>query len=364
MNNFQFEIKERKTLILKIIHFVLIVNCSLLIVNCSRRFELEPLPLSVKQNLALLQTDPQFVMYFNFKKMRDTEFWKKFISDSLFNSERNFGNFLNVLKNAAGVSITDGIDELYFSNSWIGDNAMVVKGTFDRSRIDNYVRTDTNFSKIPYPNGVFVYNQIPAHFYFYFKDDFTVCASNYLKQIEGTFEVKDTSIAGLLTNIDAVKTVERIKYKDNLWMFSGQKLFIRGIFENFGDMGKTGEHKEHETSGSDSLMKEDTTQSETQELFEIYKKISTVSFCLKMTDELDIVMQNECEDENSASELKGRLEAVIALAKLSSTFSKKKPSAVVQILDKVKLNIYDRTLLLEVRIDENQIISIRKQKVF
>jgi hypothetical protein len=347
-----------------IIKLFLIVNCSLLVVNCSRRFEPEPLPLSVRQNLALLQTDPQFVMYFNFKKMKETEFWKKFISDSLFNSERNFGNFLNVLKNASGVSITDGIDELYFSNSWIGDNAMVIKGTFDRGRINEYVKSDTNFIRIPYPNGLVIYNQVPAHFYFYFKDDFTVCASNYLKQIESTFEVKDSSVAGLLTNADAVKMIERIKYKENLWMFSGQKLFIRGIFENFGDIGKTGEHKEPESSGTDSLMKEDSTGSEAPDLFAIYKKINAVSFCLKMTDELNIVMQNECEDEKSASELKGRLEGVIALAKLSSTFSKKKPNAVLQILDKIKLNVYDKTLLLEVRIDENQITAIRKQKVF
>ena len=200
----------RRRIIRKLIFIFLIVNCSLLIVHCSKRFEPEPLALSVKQNLALLQTDPQFVMYFNFKKMRDTEFWKKFISDSLFNSEKNFGNFLNLLKNATGVSITGGIDEMYFSNSWIGDNAMVVKGTFDRSRINEYVKNDTNFTRIPYPNGILVYNQIPAHFYFYFKDDFTVCASNYLKQIEGTFEVRDTTVSGLLTNTDAVKTIELI----------------------------------------------------------------------------------------------------------------------------------------------------------
>jgi len=318
----------------------------------------------VKQNLALLQTEPQFVMYFNFKKMRDTEFWKKFISDSLFNSEKNFGNFLNLLKNATGVSITGGIDEMYFSNSWIGDNAMVVKGTFDRSRINEYVRSDTNFTKIPYPNGILVYNQIPAHFYFYFKDDFTVCASNYLKQIEGTFELRDTSVSGLLLNADALKTIERIKYKENLWMMSAQKLFIRGIFENFGEIGKSGKHEEPGSSRIDTLIKEDTARSDEQDLFSVYKKITAVSFCLKMTEDLNIVMQNECEDDKSASELKGKLEAVIALAKLSSQFSKKKPSAVIEIFDKIKLDQYDRTLLLEAILDENQITAIRKQKVF
>jgi hypothetical protein len=134
--------------------------------------------------------------------MRETGFWKKFISDSLFRTERNFGNFLNTLKNVTGASITNGIDELYFSNSWIGDNAMVVKGAFDRSRIDSYVSSDSNYAKLTYPGNILVYNRKPEHFYFYFKDDFTVCASNYINQIESTFKVKDTSQAGLLTNAE------------------------------------------------------------------------------------------------------------------------------------------------------------------
>jgi hypothetical protein len=167
-----------------------------------------------------------------------------------------------------------------------------------------------------------------------------------------------------LTNTEALKTIDRIKYKDNLWMMSAQKLFIRGIFENFGEIGKPGKQEEPESSGNDTLVKEDTLQSDRQDLFSIYKKIAAVSFCLKMTDELNIVMQNECEDDNSASELKGKIEAVIALAKLSSQFSKKKPSAVLQIFDNVKLSQYGKTLLLEAILDENQITAIRKQKVF
>src|SRR5690349_3092135 len=115
------KIKIRKYLLL-----LIIINCSLLIISCSKKLDPDPLDINVKQNLALLQQDPQFVMYFNFKKMRDTKFWETFISDSLFNSERNFGSFLNVLKEATGVSINNGIDELYFSNSWIGDNALVI----------------------------------------------------------------------------------------------------------------------------------------------------------------------------------------------------------------------------------------------
>ncbi len=348
----------------KLALFVLICNLTFVICNCSKKLDPDPLPMNVKQNLALLQSDPQFVMYFNFKKMRDTKFWETFISDSLFNSERNFGSFLNVLKQATGVSISNGIDELYFSNSWIGDNALVIKGTFDKNRVAEYVSKDTLYKKIDYPNGVVVYKQIETNFNFYFKDDFTVCASNYLKHVENTFTITDTSQTGLLSNISTLKEIERIKYKENLWMISTQKLFIRGIFENFSEMNKP--KKDSKSSGEkDSLMMPDTTQQEDAgELFNIYKKINAVSFSLKMTDELEIVMQNECEDEKAAVELKNRFEAVIALAKLSSSFTNKKPTPVIKILDKVEINVFDKTAILDARLDEKDIKDIRLQKLF
>ena len=357
---------NKKQLFRIIAYLVIIANCSLLIVSCSKKLDPDPLPLTVKQNLALLQSDPQFVMYFNFKKMRDTKFWEQFLSDSVFSAERNFGGFLALLKQAAGVSISNGIDEMYFSNSWIGDNAIVVKGTFDRKRVSDYVSADTLYTKIDYPNGITVYKQVDANLNFYFKDDFTLCASNYLKQIENTFTVSDTSNAGLLTNVNLLKEIEMIKHKENLWMISNQKLFIRGIFENFSDMSK----KKKQVmpgggEGNDSLAMNDTTKSdETSELFSIYKKINSVSFSVKMSDDLDIVMQNQCEDKNSATELKNRMEAVIALAKLSSTLSGKKPPAALRLLDKVETNVFDNTVLLEAKLNEKDIKDIRLQKLF
>jgi len=342
--------------------FLLFVICNLafIICNCSKKLNPEPLSLSVKQNLALLQSDPQFVMYFNFQKMRETGFWKKFVSDSLINSEKNFGNFLGLLKQATGVSVTNGIDELYFSNSWIGDNAMVVKGTFDKKRVDDYVTKDTLYKKLPYPNNITVYKQSEVNFYFYFKDDFTVCASNYLKQVEGAMAITDTSKTGLLTNDIAMKTIENIKYKDNLWMMSNQRLFIRGIFENFSEMNKKGNKppaNERDTISTDST-------SNGVDLTSIYKKISSVSLALKMSDDLDLIMQNNCEDEKSAGELKNRVEGIIALIKISSSLGNKKPPAVMKLLDKIEINIFDKTVLLEAKLDEQNITEIRKQKLF
>lgn len=356
------DISKSSLTVKRLFSYLLFIICFSLFVSCSRRFEPEPLALSVKQNLALLQSDPQFVMYFNFKKMRETEFWHNFISDSLFNSEHNFGNFLNTLKNATGVSISNGIDELYFSNSWIGDNAMVVKGTFDRSRINQYISSDSDYAKISYQNNITVYNQKSSHFYFYFKDDFTVCASNYLKQIENTFEVKDTSQAGLLANVDYMKIIEHIEYKDNLWMMSGQKLFIRGIFENFSELGKSGKNKIPESSGQDTT--QDSTGDKKYDLLGLYDKIEAVSFSMKMTKGLELVMQNECTDNNSATELKNKIDAVIALSKLSSQFSKKKNTAMLNILDKIQLSVHEKTLLIEAKLEDEQITEIRKQKLF
>lgn len=356
---------NRKHLYRSIAYLVIIVNCSLFIFNCGKKLDPDPLPLTVKQNLALLQSDPQFVMYFNFKKMRDTRFWEQFLSDSVFSAERNFGGFLSLINQAAGVSISNGIDEMYFSNSWIGDNAIVVKGTFDRKRVNDYVSADTLYTKIEYPNGITVYKQLDANLNFYFKDDFTLCASNYLKLIENTFTVTDTSNSGLLTNFNLMKEIEMIKYKENLWMISNQKLFIRGIFENFSDMNKKKQPVMPGGQSGDSLNLNDTTQSEEMaELFSIYKKINSVAFSVKMTDEIDIVMQNECEDNNSAVELKNRMEAVIALAKLSTTLSGKKPPPAIKLLDNVETNVFDKTVIIEAKLSEKDIKEIRLQRIF
>jgi len=352
-------LKYKKSLI-----FILITNCTLLITNCSRRFEPDPLQLSVKQNLALLQPDPQFVMYFSFKKMRETGFWKNFISDSLFRAERNFGSFLNVLKDATGAGISGGIDELYFSNSWIGDNAIVVKGVFDRKKVDEYIAKDTVYEKLSYPGNVTVYKKTDLNLYFCFKDEFTVCASNYLKQVENTLNVTDTSKTGLLTNADAIYAIERIKYKENLWMTSNQKLFIRGIFENFADMGSKGSGKPPEKLEMDTTSDTTTTTGDEFGLQSIYKKVNAVSFSLKMTDELKFVMQNECEDEVSASELKNRFEGVLALIKLSTQFTKKKPPEIMKLFDKLKIDTFEKTVVLSIDINGSQVEELRKARIF
>jgi hypothetical protein len=296
--------------------------------------------------------------------MRETDFWKKFMSDSVFNSERNFGSFLNTLKTATGASISNGIDELYFSNSWIGDNSMVIKGAFDINKINDYVKTDTSYSKLSYPNNTTVYSNSVLHFYFYFKDDFTICASNYLNQIEATLSTVDTSKKGLLTNDTAMKIIQNIVFKDNLWMMSTQKLFIRGIFENFADMNRGRKNRIPGGEQKDTITSPDSSRSDEFDISSIYNKVNAVAFSLKMTDAIDLAMQNSCEDESSARELKNRAEAVIALAKLSAQFSKKKSPAILRLLDRVDIRTHENTLMLETKIDQQQVEEIRKQKLF
>ncbi len=75
-------------------------------------------------------------------------------------------------------------------------------------------------------------------------------------------------------------------------------------------------------------------------------------------------MQNECIDNNSAIELKNKIDAVIALSKLSSQFSKKKNTAMLNVLDKIKLSVHEKTLLIEAKLEDEQITEIRKQKLF
>jgi len=333
-----------------------------LISGCSRSFKPEPLPLSVRQNLALLQADAQFVMYFNFKKMRQTEFWSKYISDTLLNQERNFGNMLYDLKQATGASISSGIDELYFSNSWTGENALVVKGTFDRRKIDEFIKNDTNFRQFRHERGPTVYVNEGKHFYFNFKDDFTVCASNYLKQIENTFDVQDTSITGILTNASAMSAIENILHKEHLWMMSNQKLFIRGIYENFYDPNSI--RRMPTPAGQDTASADTALTGIPEVLQPAFENIIAVSFSLLMSDELELFIQNECSDNKSADELKNLLDGIIALTKVSAQLSKKKPSPVVALLDNIKLETHDKTALLKLRISQKQVDEIRRQRVF
>jgi hypothetical protein len=129
-------------------------------------------------------------------------------------------------------------------------------------------------------------------------------------------------------------------------------------------LGKSGKDKIPESSGNDSAVTEDSTAENQFDILGLYNKIDAVSFSVKMTKDLDIVMQNECLDNNSAIELKNKIDAVIALSKLSSQFSKKKDKTMIDILDKINSTVHDKTMMLDIKLEDEQVASIRKKKIF
>lgn len=327
--------------------------------GCGLKPEPEPLPLSVNATLNLLQENPQFVMYFNFKSMRRTEFWKKNLSDSLLNAEKTFGSLLNTFKLATGASISEGLDELYYSNSWFGENAIVLKGIFDKNKLNNYLTGDSLFSITKNASGKNIYIKNDNGLYFFFRDDFTICASNYLKQIDVMMETQDTSKTGLVLNQKVYDAINDIIYKQDLWMVSTEKIFIRGIFQNFLESSynvKIPEEDSAEISGPEVLNDTAVTE-EKPTVTDLYKRVSAVSFSAKMNSDLKFLIQCECINEESSKYFRNMLNGVITVAKLSS-IGKQKSSA-SNILDKLKLERYDNSVFIELNIDDKNLQDLR-----
>lgn len=332
--------------------FILII---LSLNGCNIKPTPDPLPISVTSNLSLLQENPQFVMYINFSNMRHTNFWKNNISDSLLNAEKTFGSLLNTFKEATGASISDGIDELYYSNSWFGENAIVLKGVFKRVNLDNFIEKDSLFAVTKLTDGTKIYIKNDNGLYFYFKDDFTICASNYLKQIDIMLSVKDTSKSGLLLNDGVVNSIHNIIYKENLWMVSTEKLFIRGIFQNFLEstsnrMFDTGDSSENK---NDSL-----TADEKPNIVNLYKMLQSVSFSAKMGDDLKFLAQGECINEESSKYLKSLISGLITVGKLKSAGKKNQKNE--NLLDQINLDRYDNSVFVEITIDEKSLQDLKK----
>lgn len=339
--------------------FVLCLIFPLILINgCSLKPEPEPLPLSVKSNLILLQENPQFVMYLNFKNMRRTEFWQKNVSDSLLNVEKTFGSLLNTFKLATGASISEGVDELYYSNSWFGENAIVLKGIFDRDKLNNYLTTDSMFSITKNANGLNIYIKNDNGLYFYFRDDFTICASNYLKQIDVMTETKDTSVTGLLLNRGVYDAINSVIYKKDLWMVSTEKIFIKGIFQNFIDETIAERKPSEKDSLNISESVNDTALAQEKPSIEnLYKRFNSVSFSAQMDKELKLLVQGECINDESSKYLRSILNGLITVAKLSASGKKQAPSA--KLLNKIKLNRYDESVFIELDVDESNLKELR-----
>jgi hypothetical protein len=330
--------------------------------GCSNKPSPEKLPLSVKAAFPLLQESPQFVMYMNFKAMRTSGFWKENISDSILNAERNFGNLLYTFKLATGASISEGIDELFFSNAWLGENAIVLKGVFDKAKLDNYISKDTLFKKTVKPDGTNIYMYKENELFFFFKDNFTLCASNYMKRIDEMIAVTDTSVnSGLMKNKNMLDAIESIIYKENIWMVSTEKTFIRGILTNFMQT-KSSESTSGKFDIADSTnVKPDSTgKVEDKILNEMYKNINSFILSGKMKDDMKFIVQFECVDNKNAESFEKLMNGMIALVKLSSNMKKeKKSTAAENILENIAIKSYDNSLQISVDINQKNIKDFR-----
>lgn len=339
--------------------FILLI----LFAGCNFRPQPEPLPLSVHANLNLLQENPQFAMYLNFKSMRRTEFWKKNISDTLLNAEKTFGSLLNTFKLATGASVSEGLDELYYSNSWFGENAIVLKGVFDKNKMKEFLTNDSLFSITKNADGLQIYIKNDNGLYFYFKDDFTICASNYLKQIDVMIQTKDTSVTGLLKNNKVYEAVQNIIYKEDLWMVSTEKFFIRGIFQNFVETTSGSKLSEPDSMGNSypETRNDSILSNEKLSIENLYKRLNAVSFSAKMANELKFLIQGECLNDESAKYLRSILNGVITVAKLSSAGKEKSPAS--ELFEKVKLERYDNSVFIELNVDESNLQELKKTKL-
>lgn len=295
-------------------------------------------------------------MYLNFKSMRRTEFWKKNISDSILNAEKTFGSLLNTFKVSTGASISEGLDELYYSNSWFGENAIVLKGIFNRTTLDTLLARDSVFSITKSREGTNIYVNNENGLYFFFKDNFTICASNYLKQIDQMIETTDTSKAGLLNNAKMLETIQSVVNKENLWMVTNEKMFIRGLFMNLLETTSGKKVDENDSVAIDSTVSDDNLT-----VRNLYKAVNSLSFSAKMGTDLSLLVQGECISERTSKYLSEILSGLITVAKLSE--KDKQDPETFQMLKNIELNRYDESVYVSVTIDEKNLAAFRSKNL-
>ncbi len=270
-----------------------------------------------------------------------------------------------MFKTATGATISDGLDEMFFANSWTGENAIVMKGSFDKNKMTAFLSNDSLFVKIDKPNGLSFYKHNKSNTMFFLKDNYTLCASNYEEQLQRMKDASDTSNSGLIVNKELMTAINAIIYKENLWLVSTEKTFIRGIFANFIDL-KSGKNFKKENPDSlsgennDSLSKSDDIISN-----KIYEKVSSISLNAKMKNDVDLLLQFECIDRDATSYLDKLFNGIIGIAKITSASKKdKKDTAFEKILNEISLQNFDNTLLIKIKINNDNIKEFRNSNLF
>ncbi|HMS65987.1 MAG TPA: hypothetical protein PKD83_12130 [Ignavibacteria bacterium] len=209
-------------------------------------------------------------------------------------------------------------------------------------------------------NGTKIYLKSDNGLYFYFRDNHTVCASNYLKQIDAMIATSDTSRSGILQNDKLFSAINNIIYKENLWMISTEKFFIKGIFQNFVKFTSGQSFEETDTSDSDEgdVSNDSLDSNEKLTIDNLYKRFNSISFSSEMSEDLKFLIQSECLNDESSKYLRSILSGFFSVTRLRSTGNRDKNS--LKILDKLKLDRYDNSVFIELSVDESNINELRK----
>lgn len=332
---------------------------SLIFTSCDKAPVPEKLPLSSRANLNLLLKDAQFIMYMNFKSMRSTDFWKQNLSDSILTGEQTFGGILNLFGQATGATISNGLDELYYANSWFGENSIVLKGVFNQERLDGFIAGDSNFTKIKHSDGTEIYKSIDDNLFFYLKDNVTLCASNYQSQLDRMMKTSDTSNTGVLENEALMKAIEGTIFKKDLMMVSTERMFIRGVFMNFFGSDPT-----LSGSGQEQTPPDQQEGAPGQEMVDqIYDKVTSISFSVNMESDMKLMVQCECTDEGAADNIRKLINGLLTFSRLGSAFkSDEEKSATEEMLNSIEVKNFDNDVYIEIKVTDENIVGFRNKK--
>ncbi len=343
--------------------FLILLLFPLFFSGCGSESSNEKLSATVRQTLGLLQENPQFVMYMSFKNMRQTDFWKTYVSDSIIKAESDLGGMLSVFKNATDASISNGLDEIYLSNSWEGENSFVLRGSFNRDKLKSYAQTDTNLYKETFDDGVTVYSHREKNLIFFLKDNGTICASNFPSRIKEMREIKDTSKSGILKNPEVLTAIENSHFKSSFWLVSTEPSFIRGIFSNFiesksKDFSDTSAF-EIDTNKIKSSQQQDTVNKQEIFLKNISKAIKSISLSGKMSSDLKITVQFGFPDEGNAQNFSKMLTGMIALSKLAASATKSENTPGLKIIENMKIDYENTQTRIFIEISKDNIEAFR-----
>lgn len=331
----------------------------LVFLACSKVPAPEKLPVTMKENLRLLQKDPQFLIYMNFNNMRGTAFWKSFIGDSILKAESDFQSALKTFKDVTGTSISEGLNEFYLANSWEGENTIVIVGAFDKEKINNYIKNDTSYTIVYTSNNIPIYVNKNNNLYFFLKDNSTICASNYMKRLEAIMNLTDTSKNTLVDNNDFIRVIEKSIYKTQLMMISNQKTFIRGIFLNLFKPKITAGLQDLKTDSTGNYFLDSNIKKEDNYFDKLHENINSFSFSAKMESELKVVIQFEFINEKNSEEFTKVLNGIVSISKAQAA-SQPDSKQVDAILNSIEILQDKNQCIIKILITKDNIEEFRK----